>query len=214
MATGITLLDHFGLLAPYYDRIFQGGRSFRRDLDRLVAIVGPEPDHRLLDIGGGTGRIAQHFCGRVAQVCVLDPSPRMLRESSRKEHCTPTICPMQGESEELPFADAAFDRMIMIDAFHHLRNQERAAREMVRVLAPGGRLVIQEPDIAHWGVKLVALGEKVLLMRSRFYAPEAIGAIFCRDSGVANVRIEPVSEPARGVTAWIVVDKDRASGSL
>jgi ubiquinone/menaquinone biosynthesis C-methylase UbiE len=201
------MLDHFGLLAPYYDRIFQGGRSFRRDLDRLVALVGPESGHRLLDIGGGTGRIAQHFCGCVAQVYVLDPSPQMLRESARKEHCVPTICPMQGESEELPFADAVFDRIIMIDAFHHLRDQERAAHEMVRVLAPGGRLVIQEPDIAHWGVKLVALGEKVLLMRSRFYAPEAIGAILSRDSSVATVRIEPVSEPARGVIAWVVVDK-------
>ena len=138
----------------------------------------------------------------------------MLRESARKEHCALTFCPTRGESEELPFADAAFDRIIMIDAFHHLRDQEQAAREMVRVLAPGGRLVIQEPDIAHWGVKLVALGEKVLLMRSRFYAPEAIGAILSRDSGVATIRIEPVSRAATGVTAWIVVDKACTSGSL
>jgi len=198
------LLDHFGLIAPYYDRIFQGGRFVRRDLERLMAHVAPEPGHRLLDIGGGTGRIAQHFCGRVAQVCVLDPSPGMLREGQRKG-----ICITRGESEDLPFASAVFDRIILIDAFHHLRDQEQASREMLRVLAPGGRLVIQEPDIAHWGVKLVALGEKALLMRSRFYAPEEIGAMLNRaGEHVAATRIERTdSYPTRSQTAWVVVEK-------
>jgi ubiquinone/menaquinone biosynthesis C-methylase UbiE len=198
------MLDHFELLAPYYDRIFQGGRFLRRDLERLMAYVGPEPGHRLLDIGGGTGRIAQHFCGRVAQVCVLDPSPGMLREGQRKG-----ICITRGESEDLPFAGAVFDRIILVDAFHHLRDQERAAREIVRVLAPGGRLVIQEPDIAHWAVKLVALGEKVLLMRSRFYAPEEIGAILSSAGDrVAATRIVCVdSDSTRSHTAWVVVEK-------
>lgn len=203
----LPLLDHFGLIAPYYDRIFQGGRFVRQSLDQLVSFVAPKPSHRLLDIGGGTGRIAQHFCGRVAQVCILDPSSGMLRVSSRKDLCMRTLCPTQGESEELPFADGAFDRIIMVDAFHHLRDQELAAREMVRVLAPGGRLVIQEPDIAHWGVKLVALGEKMLLMQSCFYAPAAVGALLSQESSVASVQVEPVSESISGVTAWIVVDK-------
>jgi ubiquinone/menaquinone biosynthesis C-methylase UbiE len=204
------MLDHFGLLAPYYDRFFQ----VDRDLDRLIALVDPEPEHRLLDIGGGTGRIARHFCGRVAHVCLLDPSPGMLRESSRKELCASQPCLTQGESEALPYADASFERIIVVDAFHHLRDQEQAAREMVRVLSPGGRLVIQEPDISHWGVKLIALGEKLLWMRSHFYTPAAIGAILVRDCSVATVHIQPVSESAPGVTAWVVVDKAQASGSL
>lgn len=201
------LLDHFGLLAPYYDRVFQSGDPARGDLGRLMSFVAPEPSHRLLDVGGGTGRIAQHFCGRVAQVCIVDPSFGMLREGQRKGNCRPALSPTRGESETLPFADGAFDRIIVIDAFHHLCDQVLAASEMVRVLAPGGRLVIQEPDIAHWGVKMIAWGEKALLMRSRFYAPEDIRAILCQTDDVANVRIEPTSESAPGVTAWVIVDK-------
>jgi demethylmenaquinone methyltransferase/2-methoxy-6-polyprenyl-1,4-benzoquinol methylase len=201
-------LDHFGLLAPYYDRIFQV-----RDVDQLIAYVRPEPKHRLLDIGGGTGRVAHHFCRHVAQVCVLDPSLGMLRESLHKDGCMQTLGPTQGNSEELPFADASFDRIIVIDAFHHLRDQQRATREMLRVLVPGGRLVIQEPDIAHPGVKLVALGEKIMLMRSRFYTPEAVGELLRRDARVARVQIEPGSGSALGVTAWVVVDKARREGS-
>jgi demethylmenaquinone methyltransferase/2-methoxy-6-polyprenyl-1,4-benzoquinol methylase len=198
----LPFLDHFGLLAPYYDHIFGSD-----DLEPLASLMASEPSHRLLDIGGGTGRIAQLFCERVAEVCVIDPSLGMLQQG--RDKC-PSAWPLeltQAESETLPFADGAFDRIIVVDAFHHLRDQALAAGEMVRVLVPGGRLVIQEPNIANWGVKMVALGEKALLMRSHFYAPKAIGAMFDQHKDVAQVRIEPVSELAPGATAWIIVDK-------
>ena len=68
------LLDHFALIAPHYDRIFEV-----HNLDRLLACVAPQRGHRLLDVGGGTGRVATRFGGLVAQVCVLDPSPGMLQ---------------------------------------------------------------------------------------------------------------------------------------
>ena len=97
--------------------------------------------------------------GLVEQVCVLDPSLQMLRETQRKD-----ICATQGNAEHLPYPSACFDRIIVVDAFHHLGRHSLAVDELVRVLATGGRLVIEEPDIAHWTVKLIALGEKVLLM--------------------------------------------------
>jgi len=184
-------LDHFSWIAPYYDRIFQV-----RDVEQLLTFVAPEPGHRLLDVGGGTGRIAQQFIGRVAQVCILDPSPRMLEEGQRKG-----ICITQGESEWLPFGAGTFERIIVIDAFHHMRNQEMAAHELTRVLVPGGRLVIEEPDIAHWGVKLTALGEKLALMRSHFYAPEAIQKMFERIGTKAHIE-------RQGYTAWVIVEKE------
>ena len=158
------LLDHFSLVAPYYDRVLRV-----QNLEPLMTHVSPQPGHRLLDVGGGTGRVAQGFVGRVAQVCVLDPSVGMLAQSRRKG-----ICIAQGESEWLPFGAEVFDRIIVIDVFHHLLNQETAARELMRVLACGGRLVIEEPDIAHRRVKLVAVAEKLLLMRSHFRPPRAI----------------------------------------
>ena len=195
------LLDHFALIAPHYDRIFEV-----RNLDRLLACVAPESGHRLLDVGGGTGRVAAHLAGHVAQVCVLDPSPGMLQEGQRKG-----ICITRGESEWLPFAAGTFDRVILVDAFHHLFDQAQAVRELVRVLAPGGRLVIEEPDIAHWGVKVAALGEKMLLMRSHFYAPEQIAAMFehipGERVGVASPAVVSARIERQEYTAWIVVDK-------
>jgi ubiquinone/menaquinone biosynthesis C-methylase UbiE len=184
------LLDHFSWIAPYYDRIF-----YLPHADSLVARVQPEPHHRLLDVGGGTGRVARHFAGQVAQVCILDPSATMLQEGQRKG-----ICITRGEAEELPFCSGTFDRIIMVDAFHHLRDQQVAVHELMRVLAAGGRLVVEEPDIADWRVKWVALGEKALMMRSHFCAPERMRAMFERAGGDAHVESE-------GFTSWIVVCK-------
>jgi demethylmenaquinone methyltransferase/2-methoxy-6-polyprenyl-1,4-benzoquinol methylase len=95
------------------------------------------------------------------------------------------------------------DRILMVDAFHHLLDQVQTVRELARVLSPGGRLVIQEPDIRHWAVKLVALGEKILLMRSHFYSAQEIQAMFDRAPGCdCTVRTE-----LEGHTAWVIVDK-------
>jgi ubiquinone/menaquinone biosynthesis C-methylase UbiE len=190
------LIDHFALIAPYYDWVFR-----RTSADDLIRYVEPEVGHRMLDVGGGTGRVARHFVGAVGHICVLDPSPGMLAEGQRKG-----ICITQGEAEALPYADGAFDRIIIVDAFHHLRDQERAAAELLRVLAPGGRLVVEEPDIAHWGVQLVALGEKLLLMRSRFRTAHAMQRIFGSHAG--KVQID-----RQGYTVWVIVDKLGRPGS-
>ncbi|MBN1640227.1 MAG: methyltransferase domain-containing protein [Anaerolineae bacterium] len=184
------LLDHFSVIAPYYDVVF-----FRANADLLDRHVQPRQGDRLLDVGGGTGRVAQFYLGKVAQVCILDPSPKMLAEGRRKG-----ICITQGESEQIPFPAGMFDRIIMIDAFHHLRDQAAAARELLRVLSSGGRLVIEEPDIVSLAVKMVALGEKLLLMRSHFLSPEEVCALFAGDGVRAWVE-------KTGHTAWVIVEK-------
>jgi len=152
-------LDHFDLIARFYDRVFHFLGS-----ERLMGLLQTQPGERILDIGGGTGRVSQTF-GDDYVVVVCDPSWGMLREARQKQLI---VC--CGLAEHLPFADDAFDRIVMVDTFHHLRDQHAAAKETLRVLRPGGRLVIEEPDIRRWAVKLIALGERLLLMRSRFYS--------------------------------------------
>jgi demethylmenaquinone methyltransferase/2-methoxy-6-polyprenyl-1,4-benzoquinol methylase len=88
--------------------------------------------------------------------------------------CTP--------GEHLPFKENSFDRIIMVDALHHVCNQRQTADELWRAITPGGRILIIEPDIRLFAVKLIALGEKVLLMRSHFLSHEKIAALF-REKG-------------------------------
>lgn len=77
----------------------------------------------------------------------------------------------------------------MVDAFHHLRDQRAAAGETLRVLRTGGRLVIEEPDIRRWAVKWIALAERLLLMRSRFYSIADLASVF-KEAGARIVAIE------------------------
>ncbi|CAG1012346.1 partial demethylmenaquinone methyltransferase / 2-methoxy-6-polyprenyl-1,4-benzoquinol methylase, partial [Anaerolineales bacterium] len=106
-----------------------------------------------------------------------------------------SIC---GHSESLPFADNSFERVIMVDALHHVIHHTDSAREMYRVLKPGGLLVIEEPDIRVFGVKLIALAEKLLLMRSHFLALEEIMGLF--PEGEKTVRAEDGN-------AWVILKK-------
>ena len=182
--------DHFDLIAPYYDRIFH-----RQSVQALTNHVAPQANHRLLDVGGGTGRIAQYFVKHVHQVCILDPSPGMLQEGQQKG-----LCITQGMAERIPFADQTFDRIIAIDSFHHLLNQRQAARELLRVLAPGGRLIVEEPNIAHCAVKLIALGEKLLMMRSHFLSAAKMRSLF--EQNGAQVTIEE-----ENTTLWLIISK-------
>jgi ubiquinone/menaquinone biosynthesis C-methylase UbiE len=185
------LFDHFDLVAPYYDRVF-----YRQGVSLLAEFVAAERTHCLLDVGGGTGRVAQFFVERVARVCILDPSPRMLAEGERKG-----ICVTRGEAERIPFGASTFDRIIVVDAFHHMRDHRQAAGELMRVLKPGGRLVIEEPDIDRRAVKLIALAEKLLLMRSRFFRASELSGMF-QHLG-AQLRLE-----RDGHAYWMIVTKE------
>ncbi len=185
-------IDHFDLLAPLYERLIP--RVNVQQLERLLRL---EPGHHLLDAGGGTGRVSRFFQGKVATICILDFSEGMLRQA--RAHGGFETC--RGITEAIPFRDDSFPRILAVDSFHHYRNQRKAAAELLRVLAPGGRLVIEEPDIRRFSVKLIALMEFVLVMRSHFYPPHEIAEMFRKEGGRAHVYEDG------GPNSWIIVEK-------
>jgi demethylmenaquinone methyltransferase/2-methoxy-6-polyprenyl-1,4-benzoquinol methylase len=184
-------LDHFGLIAPFYDRMFGGLDSAR--LRELLAL----PAVRLLDVGGGTGRVAALLAGDVGQVVIADPSRGMLSSAKAKT----ALLPARAHAEALPFRDNGFDRILIVDAFHHFTGHTEAASELMRVLAPGGRLVIEEMNYERLPVKLVALGEKLALMGSRFYRADALGRLFEGPGRSVSVFAD------HPISVWVVVDK-------
>jgi len=182
-------LDHFSMVSRYYDRLFPFLNAERlRELLQLPAVG------RVLDLGGGTGQVAQALRGFVDEIVVLDESVGMLRQARLKG-----LPAVRGEAERLPFANGAFARILMVDTFHHLRAQRQAAAELLRVLAPGGRLVIEEPDVERTPVRLIALAEKLALMRSHFFAPQAVQGMF--EAAGGRVRLE-----REGGKFWAVVE--------
>jgi demethylmenaquinone methyltransferase/2-methoxy-6-polyprenyl-1,4-benzoquinol methylase len=185
------MFDHFGLLAPFYERFIRP-----RPPEDLWRLAGLPVDGALLDAGGGTGRMAQFMTGKAQLVVVADLSHKMLSQARGKDGLRP-VC---SHAERLPFPDGAFARVIMVDALHHVCDQRQTAAELWRVLQPGGRLVIEEPDLGRFPVRLIALGEKLLLMRSHFLAPRRIADLFQHPD--AHVRVE-----SGQFNAWVVVEK-------
>lgn len=183
--------DHFDLLAPFYEKIFRPP-----DPQELSGRIGLPTPGMLLDAGGGTGRVAQSLRGSVDSIVVADLSYPMVSEARGKSGLH-AVC---SHTERLPFPGGCFPRIIMVDAFHHVCDQRRTASELWRVLRPGGRLVIEEPDIRYLGVKLIAFGEKLALMRSRFLAPHRIAEFFSYPEARIDVTV-------KGGNAWIVVEK-------
>lgn len=183
---------HFDCLAPIYDRVFAPPEvtPLRQRL-RLPA------RGRLLDVGGGTGRVAALMRPLVEQVVICDLSAHMLRQGRAKCDCRR----LQGNAEWLPFSDASFERVLVVDALHHFGDQRIAVGELWRVLKPGGRLLIEEPDITFRGPRLVALAEKLALMGSHFYRPAVLGAMVSVYSSRAQVESDGVS------TVWVTADK-------
>ncbi len=160
--------DHFNFIAGFYDK---AGKFIINDpLDRLLSLA---PDCLLLDAGGGTGRVAAVLQSSVREVIVADTSTGMLKQAKAKG--LPSV---YTPVEMLPFRSGSFNRIIMMDALHHVRDQRQTVRDLWRTLAPGGRIVIVEPDINKTSVKAIAIGEKVLLMRSHFLSGEEIRPLF------------------------------------
>ena len=184
-------MDHFDFIAPFYDRLApKPDKGYFQQLLKLPC------DGRLLDAGGGTARISSQLSGLIRQVVVSDLSYRMCKQASKKP-----VLPVGSRVEQLPFSDETFDRILIVDALHHFSDQHGALRDLLRVLKGGGRLVIEESNLNHMAIKLLALAEKVLGMGSRFLRPEEISAMIA-----ANGICAKIEHPSR-FTACIIADK-------
>jgi len=182
---------HFRVLAPFYERFIQP-----REPEKILSQLGlPQPEGAVLDAGGGTGRVAQFLVGRTDQVVVADQTFEMLKEAHRKQGVTA----VNSLTEDLPFANDHFCCIIMVDALHHVENQAATIHELWRVLKPGGRIIIEEPDIRNFRVKLLAIGEKLALMRSHFLSPEQIFSLFSTEA-IKKIEVD-------GWTAWLIIEK-------
>jgi len=99
---------------------------------------------RLLDVGTGTGRIAELFARTASHITALDKSPEMLRLARTRLQHLPTghVTLVQGDFAQLPFADASFDTVLFHQVLHYALAPQAVLAEAARVTAPGGRLVI------------------------------------------------------------------------
>jgi SAM-dependent methyltransferase len=101
-----------------------------------------DPDAVLLDVGCGTGWLAEHF----ARYTGIDGSPDAVARANEAGRNV-----IVGDVDRpLPFADEAFDAVVMKDLLEHVGDPVALVREARRVLRPGGLLFASSPDAQRW----------------------------------------------------------------
>jgi ArsR family transcriptional regulator len=111
---------------------------------RLVEAFADAPLGSLLDIGTGTGRMAELFAEKAERIVALDRNLEMLRVARAKLQHLPAaqIDLVQGDFADLPFADSQFDTVLLHQVLHFAQEPGLALTEAARVLRPGGRIAI------------------------------------------------------------------------
>lgn len=131
--------------AKHYDGVvdwgfLRSGAYYRRWVQERH---GLKPGMRVLDVACGTGLVAVEaakILGTAENITCLDPSEGMLAVARQKLPATFVV----GRAEALPFPDNSFDFLTMGYALRHVTDLEATFREYLRVLRPGGKVLILE----------------------------------------------------------------------
>lgn len=165
--------DLFGAIAPRYDLLndLQSFGLHRWWKGRLVRWSGAGPGCRVLDVCCGTGDVSLALARQGAEVVGLDFSEPMLAVARRRVTDGGNVTFVAGDALNLPFQPDAFDAVTISYGLRNLAGIPAGLAEMVRVLRPGGRLLILDfgkPSNGFWRAVYFAYLQGVVPLLGRF----------------------------------------------
>jgi SAM-dependent methyltransferase len=165
-----------------YDRFM--GRYSRPLAVELADAAGIEAGQSALDVGCGPGALTAELARRlgVERVSAIDPSEPFVEACARRH---PGVDVRHGRAEDLPYADGQFDAALAQLVLHFVTDPPVAAREMRRVVRPGGAVAACVWDYAG-GMRMLRLfWDAALAVDPR--APDEVGLRFCRDGEIGEL---------------------------
>jgi ubiquinone/menaquinone biosynthesis C-methylase UbiE len=117
--------------------------SNARLIDAFARLTGLPPGARVVDLGCGSGVFTDALRQRGYRCTGVDLSPKLIGIARAKYSGVEFI---EGDVEQLKFADASFDGVLLSGLVHHLPNPARCAAEVFRILRPGGRFMAFDPN--------------------------------------------------------------------
>lgn len=167
-------MDLFSKIAKNYDHIIS---DF--DLDSIIQEFPIAENELLLDLGGGTGRVATHFLNYVNECLVLDRSFEMLKQAQKKSS---ELILVQGTSDAMPFRANTIKQIFVNDTLHHVHRQRETLEDSYTILRSGGNLIIRDYDRKYFWNILLILFEKILRFGSKFFTPYELEQV-CEEIG-------------------------------
>jgi ubiquinone/menaquinone biosynthesis C-methylase UbiE len=222
----------------YYVRLMdmiRGGREddpaqYRAVFDALEVAAGDE----LLDVGCGTGGGVRALATRfpeAGRVVGIDKSETMVSEARARTAAAARpgdSAPVEflvADAHRLPFPDASFDATYSLRVFEIVGEPRAALAEMARVLRPGGRVVVNGPDVDAWTIDAAdrEVTRKVLHYACDFETNGWVGrqlARLCAESGLEDVQVAPVGlcitefEPVYDLCLRVFAERATAAGAV
>lgn len=162
---------------PFIDYLDQASsheaaRIYKR---RTYELAGTARGRRILDLGCGTGQDAialAHIVGKEGEVVGIDRSEAMIREA--RQRAAGLDLPVRfevGDASALPFPDNHFDGCRADRVFQHLADPEAALAELVRVVRPGGSVVVTDPD---YGSAMIDVSDIHLARRVKTFLSDLV----------------------------------------
>ncbi|HEX8732729.1 MAG TPA: methyltransferase domain-containing protein [Ktedonobacterales bacterium] len=155
----------------------------------FLAELDLTPSDYLLEVGCGGGALLHALLKSGCRAAAIDYSRDMVQlasEQNRDAIAEGRLTITQANAERLPFADGIFTRAIMTGVFSHLPDPVTVLREMRRVLAPGGRLMLMGSDPAWRGTPAAP---EPAASRLRFYTDDELRALAIT-AGFSDAQVE------------------------
>lgn len=121
---------------------------------RILEPLAPSGGGAVLDAGCGSGAVTAELSAALpgTRVVGLDAHPGLLERARTRGGAGPEPELFLGDIGDTPFADETFDLVLSRYVFQHLSEPIAAARELLRILRPGGHLAVIDVDAGLWGI--------------------------------------------------------------
>jgi SAM-dependent methyltransferase len=168
-------------------------------LPHFVELGELATQHRVLDLGCGTGGFARALAQRLqAEVIGVDVAAHLLRHAAAQSPTLPLRWVL-GQAEALPLTDQTVDRVLMSLVLHQIAHRQQALQEVYRVLRPGGRVLVRTvaPEVTIQAWAPFRFCPKVAHVEAARLPAIDVILTLCRQAGFRELHTHTVCRHAR-----------------